>query len=93
MPKSEQPDVTVVVVNYNTGHLLDRLFDSLQDGRGTLNVQVIVVDNASRDHSVELLRTKYPDAELIESQTNIGFARANNLALARMRGRYLLLLQ
>jgi N-acetylglucosaminyl-diphospho-decaprenol L-rhamnosyltransferase len=87
-----QPDVTVIVVNYNTAHLLERMFSALDDGRGILGLQVIVVDNASRDNSVQILREKYPGAELIENTTNIGFGRANNQALPRVRGRYILLL-
>ena len=57
-----------------------------------LTLQVIVVDNASRDDSVEVLRTRFPEAELIENRTNVGFGRANNQALPLVRGRYVLLL-
>jgi GT2 family glycosyltransferase len=89
---NDRPDVSVVVVNYNTGHLLGRLFEALEASRGTLKVQTIVVDNASRDGSVEILRTRHPHAELIENTTNVGFGRANNQALALARGRYVLLL-
>jgi hypothetical protein len=88
----ERPDVTVIVVNYNTAHLLDQMFTALEAARGKLGIQVSVVDNASRDNSVELLRTQYPSAELIENPVNVGFARANNQALPRARGRYVLLL-
>jgi N-acetylglucosaminyl-diphospho-decaprenol L-rhamnosyltransferase len=88
----ERPDVTVIVVNYNTGYLLDRLCRTLDNGRGSLRLQVIVVDNASRDNSVKILREKYPDVELIENATNVGFGRANNQALSLVRGRYVLLL-
>jgi N-acetylglucosaminyl-diphospho-decaprenol L-rhamnosyltransferase len=88
----ECPDITVVVVNYNTAHLLDQMFAALEAGRGTLSLQVIVVDNASRDNSLEILRSRYPDVEVIESPSNIGFARANNLALGAARGHYVLLL-
>jgi GT2 family glycosyltransferase len=89
---SAAPDVTVIVVNYNTEHLLDRMFASLEASRGALRLQVIVVDNASRDRSVEKLRTDYPNVELIENSANVGFARANNQAVPRVRGRYVLLL-
>ena len=88
----EPPDISVVVVNYNTAHLLGELFAALEASRGTLKLQVIVVDNASRDGSVDILRAKYPDVELIENPTNVGFGRANNQALPRIRGRYILLL-
>ena len=51
-----------------------------------------MVDNASRDGSVDILRTRYPNVELIENPTNVGFGRANNQALPRIRGRYVVLL-
>jgi GT2 family glycosyltransferase len=91
-PAISQPDVTVVVVTYNAVHLLGRMFAALDAGRGDLKLQVIVVDNASRDNSVELLRTLYPDAEVITNTVNVGFARANNQAIPRVRARYVLLL-
>ena len=91
-PIGEPPDVTVVVVNYNTAHLLDRMFAALEAAEGDLRLQVIVVDNASRDSSVDVLRTEFPDAELIANHDNVGFGRANNQALPRVRGRYVLLL-
>ena len=61
--KSSQPDVSVVVVNYNTAHLLGRMFAALEAGRGNLKLQVIVVDNASRDNSMEVLRAHHPSAK------------------------------
>jgi N-acetylglucosaminyl-diphospho-decaprenol L-rhamnosyltransferase len=53
---------------------------------------VIVVDNVSRDNSLELLRKHHPNAEVITNSVNAGFGRANNQALGRARGRYVLLL-
>jgi hypothetical protein len=90
--KYSAPDVSVVVVNYNTAHLLGRMFAALEAARGKLSLQVIVVDNASRDDSVAVLREHYPDTEILENTTNVGFGRANNQALALARGRYVLLL-
>src|SRR6476660_1026594 len=89
---NDQPDVTVVLVNYNGAHLFDRLFGALSAAEKGLNCQTIIVDNASRDNSVEILRTKYPRAQLIENKVNVGFGRANNQALTLARGRYILLL-
>ena len=91
-PKNSQPDVTVIVVNYNTAHLLDRMFDALIPARAELHLQIIVVDNASRDNSVALLKARGSEIELIENSVNVGFARANNQAVAKVRGRYILLL-
>jgi N-acetylglucosaminyl-diphospho-decaprenol L-rhamnosyltransferase len=92
MRAPSEADVSIVVVNYNTAHLLGRMFAALEASRGDLRLQVIVVDNASRDNSVQVLRTLQPEAELIANPTNPGFGRANNQALARARGRYVLLL-
>jgi N-acetylglucosaminyl-diphospho-decaprenol L-rhamnosyltransferase len=86
------PDVTLIIVSYNTAHLLEPLFEAIDASRASLRLQIIVVDNASRDNSVEILRTKFPDVELIESASNVGFGRANNLAVSKARGRYILLL-
>jgi GT2 family glycosyltransferase len=88
----ERPDVTVVLVSYNTVHLLGKVLAAIDAGRNGLSLQVIVVDNASSDGSAELLKFHYPNVELIANQTNMGFARANNQALSRVRGRYVLLL-
>jgi N-acetylglucosaminyl-diphospho-decaprenol L-rhamnosyltransferase len=85
-------DITIAIVNYNTAFLLDRLFSALAAAQGRLKLQIIVIDNVSRDNSLEILREKYPFVELIANESNVGFGRANNQALARMRGRYLLLL-
>src|SRR5262245_50158990 len=88
----ERPDVTVVVISYNTAHLLDQMFAALEAARGALRLQVLVVDNASRDNSIDVLRTRYPDAGVMENRINVGFGRANNQAVPRAHGRYLLLL-
>ena len=88
----ESPDITVLVVNYNTIHLLDRMFKALHDASANLRLQIIVVDNASSDGSVDFLREKFPDVEIIVSPRNVGFGRANNLAITHIRGRHVLLL-
>lgn len=91
-PDLTRPDVTIILVNYNTGHLLEPTLSALEASRGNLQFQVIIVDNASSDGTVEILQSKYKSVELIENQINVGFGRANNQALPYARGRYLLLL-
>jgi N-acetylglucosaminyl-diphospho-decaprenol L-rhamnosyltransferase len=92
-PASEPaPDVSIVVVNYNTGYLLDRMFAALGAATASMKIEVVVVDNASTDGSLEILRNRYPFVELIENTTNVGFGRANNQAMLKVRGRYVLLL-
>lgn len=86
-------DVSVVLVSFNTAPLLPGCIGDLRAASAGLRVQVVVVDNASSDGSVELLRSApFADVELIVSPVNIGFGRANNLALPRCRGRTILLL-
>ena len=85
-------DVSVVVVNYNTAHLLHEMRDALNRSQGSLTLQTIIIDNASRDESAEVLRRDFSDAELIFNTRNVGFGRANNQALPLVTGRYVLLL-
>jgi N-acetylglucosaminyl-diphospho-decaprenol L-rhamnosyltransferase len=85
-------ELSIVVVNYNTAHLLAPMFDALDAAARGLSTQVVVVDNASRDGSAALIRERWPQAELIANDSNVGFGRANNQAMARVRGEYVLLL-
>lgn len=85
-------DVSVVVVNYNTAHLLPEMWQCLQRALGHLRVEIIIVDNASRDDSISVIKTVCASAKLISNAVNVGFGRANNQALAHVHGRYVLLL-
>jgi N-acetylglucosaminyl-diphospho-decaprenol L-rhamnosyltransferase len=84
--------VTVIIVNFNTAHLLPPMFAALDAATGDLDLQCIIIDNASRDASVELIRRDYPQHHLIVNPVNVGFGRANNQALPFVEGRYVLLL-
>lgn len=85
-------DLSVIVVNYNTAHLLEDMFKALDAATSELNKQVILIDNASRDGSVQHIRQHYPDLPLIANDQNVGFGRANNQALPLLKGRQVLLL-
>ena len=85
-------DVTAVIVNYNTAALLHPCLDALKLSAQGLRLQVVIIDNASRDDSAALLRSDFSDCELIFNSRNVGFGRANNQAIEQARGRYLLLL-
>lgn len=69
----------VIVVTYKGKQWYDRCFGSLR--ASTIPVQTIVVDNASNDGTVEYIKEHFPEIHLIESQENLGFGRANNIAL------------
>jgi len=85
-------DVSVIVVNYNTAHLLHDMRDALMRSARGLAIELIIIDNASRDDSAEVLRRDFADATLIFNDRNVGFGRANNQGLAHARGRHILLL-
>jgi GT2 family glycosyltransferase len=75
--------VTVVVVSYNSAADLPACLDSILAQRG-VEPDIWVVDNASSDDSVEVVRRRFPEAHLIVNPRNEGFARANNLVLSRL---------
>lgn len=89
---TQQVDVTAIIVNYNTRALLHPCIDALRAGATGLTLQIVIVDNGSRDGSPEFLRAEFGDCELIFNTANVGFGRANNQAVALARGRHLLLL-
>lgn len=84
-------NVTVVIVSYNVAALLDACLDSIKKGTG-LSYEIIVVDNNSKDSSVEMVKKKHPDVVLINNETNAGFAKANNQAFRGAKGRYIFML-
>lgn len=84
--------LTVVIVSYNVSHYLLQCLDSLGSALRGVDSEVIVVDNHSRDDSVALVREFHPEVKVIENIHNLGFSKANNIALRQARGEYALLL-
>jgi len=85
-------DVSVIIVNYNVKEFLQNLLYSLQKATKNLETEIIIVDNASDDGSVELIKEKFPYVKLIASPVNLGFGKANNEALKIAAGKYLFIL-
>ena len=85
-------EVSVIVVSYNTREYLRDCLGSLRNDPDAPTHEVIVVDNGSHDGSAVMVRAEFPQALVIEAGENLGFARANNLALGRARGEFFLLL-
>lgn len=91
--RNDPRGVTTLLVNYNTQELLEPCLRALRAALSRVGGgPIIVVDNASRDGSADYLRTHAPDVELLISESNVGFGRANNLALPKVVSKYLLLL-
>ncbi len=91
-PAPDAPDLSVIVLNYNCRDLLRDCLRSLEDAAPGLRMETIVVDNASADDSVAMVRAEFPAAILIANTENLGFTRGNNVGIARATGRHILLL-
>jgi GT2 family glycosyltransferase len=91
-PASAAPDLSIIVVNWNTRDLLRACLASLPAATAGLNTEILVVDNASGDGSPDMVRAEFPEAVLIESGGNLGFSAGNNLGLERATGSAVLLL-
>jgi O-antigen biosynthesis protein len=85
-------ELSIIIVNYNVKEFLQNLVHSLQKAVSNVNHEIIVVDNASDDGSVEFIREKFPQIKLIANQANLGFSKANNIALRVAQGKFLLLI-
>ena len=85
-------DVSIIIVNYNTKDLLVNCIDSIYLRTNNFQFEIIVVDNASEDGSRQILKKKYPNIQLIESDVNIGFGAANNLGVKLAKVEFLFFL-
>ena len=85
-------DLSILIVTYNSAHLIGKLLNHLHKEMAALSAEVIVLDNASHDDTAALVRSAHPEVKLIASTNNLGFAAGNNQAARAASGRYLLLL-
>lgn len=90
--KVQAPDFSIIIVNWNTRELLADCLESIAETAGSLNVELIVVDNDSTDGSQAMLQQQFPHVRLILNTENVGFATANNQAVRESSGRYVILL-
>lgn len=85
-------DISIIIVNYNSGKLLEKCLDSICTEESEIEFETFVVDNGSSDDSWKMIKEMFPQVSLIRNADNLGFSRANNQAIRRSLGRYLLLL-
>jgi GT2 family glycosyltransferase len=86
------PDVSIIIVNWNSKDFLRECLRSLRESGSSDRHEVIVVDNGSFDGCAEMLEREFPGVCFVQSETNLGFAKANNLGVARSTSRNLLFL-
>lgn len=84
--------LSVIIVNYNVPYFLEQAIISVQKAAKNVSAEIIVVDNASSDNSVEIIQSKFSDVIRIANKENLGFSKANNQGIAIAKGQYILLL-
>lgn len=84
--------LSILIVNYNVRHFLEQCLTSVEKAIRNVDAEIIVVDNASVDDSLDMLRKQFPKVKVIASKVNLGFAKANNLAASHAQGEYILAL-
>ena len=89
---SKPPEVSIIIISFNTCELLRECLESCVRECVGLSSEIIVVDNGSTDGSPQMVATEYLQVDLVLSEANLGFGVANNLALRRAHGRYFVLL-
>lgn len=85
-------DLSIIIVNYNVKEFLQNLIHSIEKAALNLTKEIIIIDNASDDGSVEFIKEKLPQVTLIANKVNLGFGKANNIGLKQATGKYLLLI-
>jgi hypothetical protein len=93
----KRPNLSIIIVNWNTKEILKDCIDSVFKNRGEISLETIIIDNGSSDGSVEKIEElikKYPAIKirLIKNKDNLGFSKANNQAIKIAKGKYIFLL-
>ena len=86
------PKLSIVIVSYNVKYYVAQCITSVLRSQGGVDADITVVDNHSQDGTVEFLRKRFPSVKVVASNHNLGFARANNIAIKATTGEYVLLL-
>jgi len=84
--------LSIVIVNCNVKNLLKKCLESILKYEKDTEFEVIVVDNDSKDHSQEMVKSNFPHVKLIENKRNLGFSHGCNQGIRESQGRYILLL-
>jgi hypothetical protein len=88
---SSSVELSVVIVAWNAEHYLELCLESLVKDPPRRSMEVLVVDNASADDTIEMVETRFAWVKLIKSSVNLGFSKGNNVAIKQCRGRYIAL--
>lgn len=86
------PELTVIILSWNTCDLLSKCLSSLFNCGGEVNFEVLVIDNGSSDGSQQMVRNKFPQVQIVENEKNLGFAGGNNQGISLSKSPFVLLL-
>ena len=92
MEQSKTIDLSVIIVSYNVEHFLHLCLESVYAATKNIQAEVIVIDNASADKSVDMVQKQFPTTRVISNVDNLGFGKANNQAAKLAKGRFLCIL-
>ena len=92
MEQSKTIDLSVIIVSYNVEHFLYLCLESVYAATKNIQAEVIVIDNASTDKSVDMVQKQFPSTRVISNVDNLGFGKANNQAAKLAKGRFLCIL-
>ena len=84
--------LSIIIVNYNVKHFLHQCLKSIERSKQKIDLEIFVVDNNSVDGSINMIQNEFPYVKLISNDKNTGFAKANNQAIKKAKGEYILLL-
>jgi len=85
-------DISIVIVTWNSGKWIKRCLDSILATSGDLKIEIILVDNFSKDKTLEILKAYSSQIKLIQNSSNLGYAKGCNQGLKIAQGNYVLLL-
>ena len=88
---SEEPLVSVIILNYNAGELLLDCVESVRKSEYD-NLEILVVDNISSDNSQKKCKEKFPDIKLIQNEKNFGYCEGNNVGIRNAKGEFIAIL-
>lgn len=85
-------NLSIIIVSYNVKEKLKKNLEAIFSSQGDFSFEIFVVDNASIDESAEMVESFFPSVKLIKNENNLGFAKANNIAIEKAKGDFILLL-
>ncbi|MFA5032822.1 MAG: glycosyltransferase family 2 protein [bacterium] len=85
-------ELSIIILNYNGKHWLKDCLDSILKNTTNTNFEILLVDNASTDGSIEYVEKEFPSVKIIKNKTNVGFTRGNNIGIKEAVGEYICIL-